>query len=129
MSELSPSSSSLSSTSHGTSSSVHKDQAVLLPPPNNLTLLTSGIDPDGKAYVQISWLPPLKSSFSPTTSDTRQRPSPFAPVDRYRITWHEQTNPKEEYRKTIDGVRIISLLIFSSVLAHLTLQPGQKALC
>ncbi|GAU90103.1 hypothetical protein RvY_02572 [Ramazzottius varieornatus] len=99
MSELSPSSS--SSASQGTSSSAHKDQtASLLHPPLNLTLLTSGIDPDGKAYVQISWLPPLKSS---STNDALQRPSPFAPVDRYRITWHEQTNPKEEYRKTIEG--------------------------
>ncbi|OQV23755.1 hypothetical protein BV898_02488 [Hypsibius exemplaris] len=70
---------------------------VVLPPPRNLTLLTSGIDPDGKAYVQISWLPPTTNVVSSATDI-----SPTS-VDRYRITWHTQVNPKEEFRKTVDG--------------------------
>ncbi|XP_055348033.1 anosmin-1-like [Paramacrobiotus metropolitanus] len=75
--------------------------------PRNLSLLRSGVDPNGQSYLQIGWLPPLQPATTTTTAVAASPTAdqrPLEAIDRYRITWREEGQPApDEYRKTIDG--------------------------
>ena len=90
-----------------------------------MTMLSSGIDTsNGKAWIQIGWVPSLQDADNDVSAKRKSTGKQRIAVNRYRITWHhrpshsdpneaedEEDNAKsfgQEFRKMVHKVKLIS---------------------